>query len=185
MKHPLVLFEGVDATGKSTIARELAKLLDAQVYESPPQALRPLKQEILELPAMARYHFFALGNWIAAREVERLLDNGPVCMVKSSYATAAFHSALLGEALEAEDTGLEPDLLVYVSAAWDEIERRLEQRGRRNQYEAAALLKATSREYARLLSGEDRLLCIDTTRRSAEEVAKEISERLKTPGSPS
>lgn len=78
-KHPLIVFEGLDGCGKSTLAREVAARVNAKQWRTPPNSVKHIRSEFDSDPQI-RPAFYGLGNYIAAMEVSLVLQNSPVVM---------------------------------------------------------------------------------------------------------
>lgn len=78
-KHPLIVFEGLDGCGKSTLAREVSARLNAKQWRTPPNSLKHIRSEFDSDPQLSTA-FYGLGNYIAAMEVSSLLQNSPVVL---------------------------------------------------------------------------------------------------------
>ncbi|KDR18976.1 UMP-CMP kinase 2, mitochondrial-like [Zootermopsis nevadensis] len=88
--HPFIVLEGLDGSGKTTMARKLTNKLSGQTMLTPPTCLHLLRSYFDDQPVGLRRAYYGLGNYIAAREVERLVQSCPVVMDRFWHSTAAW-----------------------------------------------------------------------------------------------
>ena len=96
MPGKFIVIEGLDATGKSTLAPKLARYLNATLLACPPQLK---KHEILEgnlrshfdcRPPAQRRAYYRAANLIASEQAEVVLQTGDVVMDRYWMSTVAF-----------------------------------------------------------------------------------------------
>lgn len=98
--HKLYVIEGVDGTGKTTTARELATHLGAEYKACPPEGLRPSRSFAdKSMDYLARFFFYLAGNIQVAQDVKEILTAKPVVLDRYVLSTLCYHSALLGRDL--------------------------------------------------------------------------------------
>ena len=73
---------------------------------------------------------------------------------------------------------LVPDRIVRIRADWNEISRRLTERGKVSKYEELEFLKQVSLEYDRILSGMENLVELDSSGKTVAESVDELMSRL-------
>ncbi|KAI4466388.1 thymidylate kinase [Holotrichia oblita] len=87
-KHPFIVFEGLDATGKTTISRKIAEKHNAKLLRTPPASISGLRgffdNDQLRVP------YYSFGNYIAELEVLEALQQGPVVLDRYWHSTAVF-----------------------------------------------------------------------------------------------
>ncbi|CAG9859618.1 unnamed protein product [Phyllotreta striolata] len=88
-QHPLIIFEGLDGSGKSTTVKLFAKQINAIKWQTPPESISHLRN-LLDDDINLRTAFYSLGNYIAALEVQLLLRTSPVVMDRYWHSTASF-----------------------------------------------------------------------------------------------
>lgn len=147
MKNRFILFEGVDATGKTTLSKRLAKELNCFYFSSPPKSIRFLKKYADKLPPALRYRYFYLGNVLGSFEIKRLLRKNNVVCDQYIYSTAAYHCVILGKHLKIPRKILHPDTVIYLEASPQKIEKRIEKRGKRKRYEGKDFLPEVDKKY--------------------------------------
>jgi len=176
-QHRFICFEGVDGSGKSTLAHHLAKEMNAAYLYSPPEALLPIREKIRTFPPHIQYQYYLLGNLITNTEVDTLIDRTSVIVDRYIYSTIAFHAPLLNPLREKAmvlPKIREPDLVIYVTASWEEIERRLSTRSERKSTENILYLKRVAQEYKRIFENRTGVLKIDTTQEEPDNVIQRI-----------
>ncbi|KAJ8918426.1 hypothetical protein NQ315_008123 [Exocentrus adspersus] len=88
-KYPLIVLEGLDGSGKTSMTKCLARKLKAQKWRTPPESISHLRN-VFDDNAVLRTAFYSLGNYIAALEVQLILRNEPVVMDRFWHSTAAY-----------------------------------------------------------------------------------------------
>lgn len=78
-KYPLIVIEGLDGCGKTTMTTFLAKEFNATIYCTPPDCLTQLRP-FFEDDRLLRTAFYALGNYIANMQLKLLLQEKPVIL---------------------------------------------------------------------------------------------------------
>ncbi|XP_029981751.1 UMP-CMP kinase 2, mitochondrial [Sphaeramia orbicularis] len=138
---PVVVIEGLDATGKTTLTESLRDSLGATLLRSPPQCLSPWRARFDQEPPLIRRAFYALGNYITAEQMEQEATNAPVIVDRFWHSTASYAiaTAVSGpvSSLPAEGSELyrwpsdlvQPSLVVVLTLDPEERKRRLRVRG--------------------------------------------------------
>lgn len=134
MTGAFVVVEGLDGTGKSTLAANLARELGGVLMATPGTAFRELREPVLEAlgpDPMARALFYAGTVVSQGRHARRLADEGAVVVMDRYWLSTLVYARARGVAgLEALERLLpEPDATLLVTL--DEVERidRLFRRG--------------------------------------------------------
>ncbi len=178
MAYPFIVFEGVDGSGKTTIAKALAERIGAHYYYNPPAVLRPFRTYADASSPKIRFRYCSLGNRIASLHIRWLLRTRPVVCDWYVFSTIAYHSVLLGVKLPMPGRTLMPDRIVRTRADWDEISRRLTERGKVSKYEELEFLKQVSPEYDRIFSGMENLIELDSSGKTVAESVDELVLRF-------
>ncbi|KAG7259902.1 hypothetical protein CRUP_026551 [Coryphaenoides rupestris] len=138
---PMVVIEGLDATGKTTLTQSLREALGAALLPSPPQCLSPWRARFDREPPLIRRAFYAVGNYITAEQMGRGASQAPVIVDRYWHSTAAYAlaTATSGPVSSLPPEGsdlyrwpsdlLQPSLVVLLTLDPLERKRRLEDRG--------------------------------------------------------
>ncbi|XP_036398895.1 UMP-CMP kinase 2, mitochondrial [Megalops cyprinoides] len=150
-RFPVVVIEGLDATGKTTLTHSLTDTLNATLLQSPPQCLSPWRPRFDSEPALLRRAFYALGNYITAGQINRASAHAPVIVDRYWHSTAAYGiaTAVSGRVDNLPSPGsevyrwpvdlLRPDLVLLLTVSPEERIRRLRFRGAEKTREEAEL----------------------------------------------
>jgi radical S-adenosyl methionine domain-containing protein 2 len=119
----LVAIEGLDGSGKSTVARRLTERLEATLVENPPRGWKTERTAADRADEVTRRAFYLRGNRAATAEAEATLSSGrPVVMDRSAASTLAFGEATAGRVAAASSWPADlrrPDLLVLLNVPED------------------------------------------------------------------
>ena len=189
MEHRFICFEGVDASGKSRVAKALVKELpNFAIVKTPHEILLPKKEWAdRDIPELGRYYFYMAGCYMALAEIYELLEDHDVLLIRYFYCTNAYHYAKSGERMEMPKDVLPPSNIAHFTVpdddGWEVIEKRLAERGKdRKPWENVSTLRRMDAEYRRIFDGLDNVIRISTiegkTNRQPEDVAQEIIETL-------
>lgn len=138
---PVVVFEGLDATGKTTVTQAVKDALDAILLRSPPACISQWRTIFDDEPTPIRRAFYAAGNYILASEIAKASTQAPVIVDRYWHSTAAYTIAteINGDVqnLPPAQDGvyqwpedlLKPDLVLLLTVSPEERARRLESRG--------------------------------------------------------
>ncbi|XP_077477176.1 UMP-CMP kinase 2, mitochondrial [Stigmatopora argus] len=138
---PVIVLEGLDATGKTTLAESLRDVLGATLLCSPPQCLSPWRACFDQEPPILRRAFYALGNYITAQQICSQTSKTPVIIDRFWHSTAAYAiaTAVSGPLCNLPAEGselycwptdlLQPTLVVLLTLDPEERKRRLRDRG--------------------------------------------------------
>uniref|UniRef100_A0A3Q3LSW0 Cytidine monophosphate (UMP-CMP) kinase 2, mitochondrial n=1 Tax=Mastacembelus armatus TaxID=205130 RepID=A0A3Q3LSW0_9TELE len=138
---PVIIIEGLDATGKSTLTESLRDTLGAVIMQSPPPCLSPWRARFDQEPPLIRRAFYALGNYITAEQIGQEGMKTPVIVDRFWHSTAAYAiaTAVSGPVCNLPPEGsevycwpsdlLQPNLVVLLTLDPEERKRRLRNRG--------------------------------------------------------
>ncbi|KAL0969354.1 hypothetical protein UPYG_G00226000 [Umbra pygmaea] len=87
---PVIVIEGLDATGKTTLTESLREALGATLLRSPPQCLSPWRALFDAKPPLIRRAFYALGNYLTAGQIGHEATRAPVIVDRYWHSTAAY-----------------------------------------------------------------------------------------------
>lgn len=179
----LIAIEGMDGTGKSTLARALAEALDATLLRTPTNALatvRPAIDAALAPSAVATQLFYASTVALASVEADALLASGRSVIADRYWASTLAYAACrerhvdLGSVARALRT---PDLTVYLSTDEGVRARRLVRRGMSLADRDSIIQRAALRGAYEIALAEfpgRRLLRLDTSDRSLARLVSEV-----------
>uniref|UniRef100_A0A6I8NKT4 UMP-CMP kinase 2, mitochondrial n=1 Tax=Ornithorhynchus anatinus TaxID=9258 RepID=A0A6I8NKT4_ORNAN len=138
---PVIVIEGLDATGKTTVTRSVSESLNAVLLKSPPPCMDEWRKVFDKEPTIIKRAFYSLGNYIVASEIARASTQSPVIIDRYWHSTAAF-------AIATEVSGglqnlppahhgvyqwprdlLKPDLVLLLTLSSEERVRRIQRRG--------------------------------------------------------
>ncbi|KAA0711319.1 UMP-CMP kinase 2, mitochondrial [Triplophysa tibetana] len=138
---PVIVIEGLDATGKTTLTEALRESLNATLLKSPPQCLAPFRQCFDSEPPVIRRAFYALGNYITAAQMGKESLKAPVIVDRYWHSTAAYAIATAvsgrvenlprpdSELYQWPEDLLRPNLVLMLNVNPEERMRRLKDRG--------------------------------------------------------
>ncbi|XP_048354236.1 UMP-CMP kinase 2, mitochondrial isoform X2 [Sphaerodactylus townsendi] len=148
---PVIVIEGLDATGKTTITESLKDSLNAIMLRSPPSCVSQWRKIFDDEPTLIRRAFYALTNYIVASEIAKESTKSPVIVDRYWHSTAAYAIAteISGKVSDLpplhhpvycwpEDL-LKPDLVILLTVSSAERIRRLQGRGAEKTREEAEL----------------------------------------------
>ncbi|XP_031466864.1 UMP-CMP kinase 2, mitochondrial isoform X2 [Phasianus colchicus] len=150
-EFPVVVFEGLDATGKTTVTQSVKDALGAVLLRSPPACISQWRTIFDEEPTPIRRAFYAAGNYILASEIAKASTQAPVIVDRYWHSTAAYTIATETDGniqnlppdhdavYKWPEDLLKPDLVLLLTVSPEERARRLEGRGLERTKEEAEL----------------------------------------------
>ncbi|XP_074659078.1 UMP-CMP kinase 2, mitochondrial-like isoform X2 [Tubulanus polymorphus] len=90
MKHPFIVIEGLDASGKSTLTEYLANLLKANKMQTPAVYMHHVRKQFDALPEIVRRAYYAISNYIVAKDIVDTCKTTPVIMDRFWHSTTAY-----------------------------------------------------------------------------------------------
>ncbi|NWX81477.1 CMPK2 kinase, partial [Nothoprocta pentlandii] len=148
---PVIVVEGLDATGKTTLTESVKDALNAVLLRSPPPCISQWRTIFDNAPALIRRAFYAAGNYILASEIAKASTQSPVIVDRYWHSTAAYAIAteINGKVEDLPPTHhevyqwpedlLKPDLVLLLTLSPEERTRRLRGRGLEKTKEEAEL----------------------------------------------
>ena len=93
--HPVIVLEGLDGVGKSTLTDGLRSRLGekTQCLRSPPEELQPFRKYFDMKPPALRRSFYLLGNYACTVHLRQLVQDGPVILDRFWPSTMAYSIA--------------------------------------------------------------------------------------------
>ena len=189
--YPIILVEGLDGVGKSTLVNALATKLNAELICSPPKIPDPvvsysdLRIRMDQTGPCTRREYYRCGNFHASLLIEEARINRPVVLDRYWPSTASF--AVLDnpnpgwEPIGTWPSGLvEPDIMFLLTVDEKNRLKRMKNRGLAITEEEVRLNEGKeSREHVlRALRSFDPIE-IDTSQLGPDEVLREVMFWLK------
>ncbi|XP_075454418.1 UMP-CMP kinase 2, mitochondrial [Ascaphus truei] len=140
-EFPVIVIEGLDATGKSTLTQSLKDSLGAVLLKSPPDCISQWRKTFDDEPSLIKRAYYALGNYIVASEIEKASRKSPVIVDRYWHSTAAYAIATeIGgsvhnlpechhEVYQWPDDLLKPNLVILLTVCDEERMLRMHGRG--------------------------------------------------------
>lgn len=148
---PVIVIEGLDATGKTTVTQSLKDSLNAVLLRSPPSCVNQWRKIFDEEPTLIRRAFYAVTNYIVASEIAEASVKSPVIVDRFWHSTSAYAIAtevsgkvenlppLHHQVYQWPEDLLKPDLVLMLTVSPEERIRRLQSRGMKKTKEEAEL----------------------------------------------
>lgn len=184
MRVPFIVVEGLDGTGKSTLAAQLAARLGAALLRTPSQefnAVRPVVDAAFAASPVAAQLFYGATVVHASDRARALLAQGTPVVIDRYWLSTVVYAACRNAHIDlspVEPVLLCPDLTVFVEADEDVRRERLAVRG----MTAADRDSVAQRESLRVrylagLSGcalSGAVLRLDSTRATPDELVERV-----------
>lgn len=173
----LVVIEGVDGVGKTTLAKRFRRELGYKYIYSVPGPFETIRKQIEALGDIeARFWYYLAGNVMLQRELKRILASGNrIVLDRYLYSTMASHQAM-GATVACVDLSrvpyIVPDLAILLTCAPEVRNKRILSRGlEKEEYlkREGPILDTTEQ-----LLRNFPLQVIDTTNINEEEVFAEV-----------
>ncbi|XP_062344939.1 UMP-CMP kinase 2, mitochondrial [Cinclus cinclus] len=138
---PVIVFEGLDATGKTTVTQAVKDTLNGILLRSPPASISQWRTVFDDEPTPIKRAFYAAGNYILASEIAKASTQAPVIIDRYWHSTAAYTIAtetsgkvqdlppVQDEVYQWPEDLLKPDLVLLLTVDPEERVRRLRHRG--------------------------------------------------------
>jgi len=181
-KYKLIVVEGIDGTGKTTVAHRLARAIGGKYIRTPPPPFDSARQYVDKQGSLdTRFLFYLCSVSYASDVIRRELTRRDVVCDRYLGSTIAYHRAL-GLRLDwnmEELTLVAPDYAFLLEVS-DESERMKRIR-RRRRITAGDRLLEDEQLRKRMVSEFERFkwIKVDTAKRNADEVVDWIRGALK------
>ncbi|KAM8954493.1 UMP-CMP kinase 2, mitochondrial [Pelodytes ibericus] len=138
---PVIVIEGLDATGKSTLTESLKVSLKAALLKSPPDCIAQWRKTFDDEPSLLRRAYYALGNYIGAAGIAEASQRSPVIVDRYWHSTAAYSIAteigggmdnlpeIHHDVYQWPGDLLKPDLVILLTVCDEERILRMRKRG--------------------------------------------------------
>ena len=184
-----IVFEGLDGTGKSTVARGVAEALRAEFLTTPSPELREYREAIVASFGdcqEAAQLFYLATVFDASRRVKSLLAAGRSVVLDRYFLSTQAYAAFRGSVLGLDHVGdllVPATLTVILHAPLDvrvaRVTRRGESAADRETLTLAADRRLHAEHAARLhLSVAGRVLRLDSGGRTPQSLVQQVVERL-------
>jgi thymidylate kinase len=175
-----IIVEGSDASGKTSTANLLRKKVKAAIVNFP--------QDFWNRPKGASANeFYSQRIRESSILILKSLKKGDVISARYGYSIPAFaYTYSRGKLKIPPPEGiLEPDIIIYVTASSEEIDKRIKERAQKGEeipeHEADPLLRSLMRQrYDELFTGDPRVIIVDNTGSKVEDVVKELVRKIKS-----
>ncbi|XP_062981894.1 UMP-CMP kinase 2, mitochondrial isoform X2 [Elgaria multicarinata webbii] len=150
-EFPVIVIEGLDATGKTTVTQTLKDSLNAVLLRTPPPCVSRWRKIFDDEPTLIRRAFYALTNYIVASEIAKESMKSTVIVDRYWHSTAAYAIAsevsgkvqnlppLHHQVYHWPEDLLRPDVVLLLTISPEERIRRLQERGLEKTREEAEL----------------------------------------------
>ncbi|KAL3831666.1 hypothetical protein ACJMK2_023389 [Sinanodonta woodiana] len=145
LKHPFVVVEGLDATGKTTLTKILEDKLGAARYYTPPPLVQHLRQFFDTVPEIVRRAYYSVGNYLVAMDIAKECQTRPVIMDRYWHSTASYGIANESSTADLPEVGhmvykwpkdlLRPSVVLFLSVTEEVRKQRLSGRGEESTFE--------------------------------------------------
>uniref|UniRef100_A0A803VY26 UMP-CMP kinase 2, mitochondrial n=1 Tax=Ficedula albicollis TaxID=59894 RepID=A0A803VY26_FICAL len=169
---PVIVFEGLDATGKTTVTQAVKDSLNGVLLRSPPACISHWRTVFDDEPTPIKRAFYAAGNYLLASEIAKASTQAPVIIDRYWHSTAAYTIATetsgkvqdlppaQDEVYQWPEDLLKPDLVLLLTVDPEERVRRLQHRGLEKTKEEAELEANSLFRQRYPLMGNERLEAI-------------------------
>jgi dTMP kinase len=182
-----IVFEGLDGSGKTTLAKMLAKDINALYISTPPPCLVGKDNMIRnifdqEVDLYTRFLYYLLGVFYTSDLVRNLLKSKSVICDRYIHSTICFHKLMgVKEQIQANNHYLlQPDIsfFLYVS---DEKERcdRIKNRDKRTKYDMVKENDTFRERYINYFKKEKEFIFIDTINNNEKGIVENIKKELR------
>ncbi len=180
--YQFILFEGLDRTGKSTIAKEVAKKLNAILLHSPPDILIPYRKHFDSLDNETNLSYYITANHVLDCQIGDYLSKQNVVCDRYYFTTIAYHSAKLERNIDylLKEMKTTPNKIYYLTGEVTVLNARAEKTGLKNdRFHGIDLWKKVEFNYNKLFKRFSNVVKIDTTNKTEEEVLQIVLNDLK------
>ena len=185
-KNVFISLEGVDGTGKTSVAKILAADGTFQYYKSPNGAFSQLRAEVdFHAMPIERYCFYRLATQFDSSRIAEMLTSGPVVCDRYIASTAAYHFAMDARIKNIHTTEniLQPDYSFLLGSRPEIRDKRLCERAVKLS-DAKIEKDSTFLDRVAEIFMSFGLIYLDTSDTTAEETASTIRQIVTKGGRP-
>jgi dTMP kinase len=176
-RYKLIVFEGIDGTGKTTLAKMLAKKIKAAYYKTPPKEIWSIRKSVDRSDPAVRLAFYKLGNAIGEQFFKNTLKTQHVVCDRYVYSTNAYQSVASKRELNIR-ANFAPDYVVYTKADWKKVVARLKEKKNPHPTEKIPFLRQVLKKYPKYLPKKN-LIEIDTTHENEHQSLARIRNAIQ------
>lgn len=99
-KFPIIVVEGLDGVGKTTVTTHLAERIGGVLVRTPDPDLEPLRQHFRVLPEPLSRAFYSGANYLAAERIVKLAQERPVVVDRWWASTCAMGLAAIFDGVD-------------------------------------------------------------------------------------
>lgn len=182
-RFPLIVLEGCDAAGKSTLSWKIAHHIEGlglrRVRTKEPYTSATAAHALTLTSPDARALVYEADRISREREIEKILNVATVIQDRSFYSTIVYQDPSPGvREFILRPRRIEPDLVLLLDLPAGAARKRLEARGELDAYEQSVALQEKLRwRYRALLASSEKAVLIDASQ-SPEQVTKEALEKV-------
>lgn len=179
--YRFIAIEGLDGSGKTTVARQLAKAIGAKPFRTPPPGFTSARRFIDTTAQLnSRFLFYLCSVTHASESVRKFLQSGHVVCDRYVASTIAYHRSLgLSLAWDFDELNLVQPHFTFFLQITNEAERRrrISSRGR---ITAADSLLEDTKLRKRLVKEFHKfsMIEVDTTYLTVDEVVSTIRQHI-------
>lgn len=191
--NKFIVYEGLDACGKTTLSSLYAKERNSVVHSAVVAESQELRKVIDSYESKeSALLFFLMNNFLKSHEVSEALESGDVILDRYIFSTLTYQTIMLGEdivnsifnTLNIAEKILLPEVIVFVKADAETIKSRIKARGGEGQWYGDEITQNNCVEtaYKKIFKWFDiPIVEIDTSEkngRSAEENYQLMKDRI-------
>jgi thymidylate kinase len=191
MTNKFIAIEGVDGSGKTTIARELASQIGGVYMKTPGKGFKPARTYIDNgTPPDSKLLYYLSSVFDAAAQIGRTLETQPVVCGRYVFSTLIPHSAYHGRDFEELEDELQPftsrllkpdQTILLVVNEGEQLSRLGQDRGLESptasdQFCLQTPLRRKVRELYEIVAEREGWMQVDTTDRGVQSVMQEINQ---------
>lgn len=193
MRHPFIVFEGVDGAGKSEISARVAAKLGAIHIESPGEPFKQIRGYVDDnLNGKGRFLFYLSSNLDLSRCIREKTESETIVCARYFFSTIIGYASREGLSVEklyeslpvSSDDFLKPDLTIFLYVNEDVQRSRINLRDSSDN-SAGDYKCIEDQHYRKMLfdnyiyvSEKESWSCIDTSLMSIDEVVDTCVERI-------
>jgi len=172
-KKLFIVVEGPDGSGKTSIAKELAKKINYAYFERTSELkANTSKQHPLD------YYENLLKK--LSFHLKTKLNKSGLIIARYLYSIPAIYYAKTGKKVSVAEDVLKPDIVIYCYARTEILRKRIYARDNLHEHEEEIeKYKRLCKRYEELFKDDKEIIKIDTSNKSIEESINEIYEKLK------